>query len=189
MMQTRRAKIVLATVVVAVVFGVIITASRSERSRDLVLGIEPIEPGNDVTVFIGGAVEEPGLYALPRGSRVAEAIDLAGLRDAADTSSLPLASVLNDEQSIIVPERSTEDSTAESQVSEVDATSQETVDINRASEAELQTLPGIGPALAERIVERRNNDGPFQSLDELTAISGISERIVEDIRDHATVSH
>jgi competence protein ComEA len=189
MMQTRRAKIVLATVVVAVVFGVIITASRSERSRDLVLSIEPVEPGEDITVFIGGAVEEPGLYALPRGSRIAEAIDLAGLLDEADTSSLQLANVLNDEQSIIVPERSTESTAVESAETTVGTSKPGTIDINRASEAELQTLPGIGPALSEQIIERRNAEGPFQSLDELTAISGISERIVDDIRDYATVSH
>jgi competence protein ComEA len=187
-MLSRRSKLVAAAVVAVVVLGFILTISRGERSRDLVLRIEPIDPADEITVHVGGAVEQPGLFALPRGSRLAEALDQAGLLDSADTSGLPLASVLEDEQSIIVPETIAEDADTVPQTSTLTESDQpQRININQATVADLQELPGIGPALAERISERRDQDGPFLSLDELSEIAGISDRMVDEIRELATV--
>jgi competence protein ComEA len=188
-MQSRWTKLAGAAVIVAVVFAAIVTVTRSDRSRDLVLRIEPIEPSDEVTVYVGGAVEDPGLFSLPRGSRLSEALDMAGPSGSADLSALPLASILQDEQSITVP-AALEDS--DDGVAELDSTidlTSDSININQASEAELLSLPGIGPALAERIRQRRDTEGPFQSIDELSEISGISDRMVSEIREHATVGH
>ena len=187
-MQSRRAKVVLATIIVVVVFGFILTVTRGDRSRDLVLRIEPIDPSDGVTVYVGGAVEDPGLYELPRGSRTAEALDLAGLLETADTSGLQLAQVLRDEQTINVPETVVETRARSSSVTDSnDSSSSDLVNVNLATQSELQQLPGIGPALAERIRQQRDLNGPFQSLDDLTEVSGISDRMVEEFRDYATV--
>ena len=184
-MDSRRTKIVLAAVVAVFVFGIVMALNRGERSRDLVLSIEPIDPSEDVTVYIGGAVEDPGLYSLPRGSRVSDVLDLSGVLENADTSGLQLARILEDEQTIVVAENpaSANDYT--------DASEQQGstgVDLNNASESELQQLPGIGPALAERIIERRNLEGPYQSVDELSEVSGISDRMVDELRELVSIN-
>ncbi len=188
-MQSRRTKVILASVVAVFVFGVVMALNRGERSRDLVLSIEPINPSSDITVHVGGAVEEPGLYSLPRGSRVADALDLAILLENADPSGLQLARVLEDEQSIIVAEEPVDPVSSDrpSETSSDESTSS-LVDLNTASESELEQLPGIGPALASRIIERRNLEGPFQSVDELSEVSGISDRMVDDLRGLVSVN-
>jgi competence protein ComEA len=187
-MQSRHAKLIAAGIIVSVVFAVVMTINRSERSRDLVLQIEPIDPSDDITVYVGGAVEDPGLFSIARGSRVAEVLELAGLRDDADTSGLPLAESVRDEQSITVPELQDEPDSIQSTMEQSPASAAtELIDINRASVNELQGLPGIGPALAERIVEQRDHEGPFQSLDELSDVSGISDRMVDEIREYVTL--
>jgi competence protein ComEA len=185
-MHTWRMKMILAAVIATVVFGLIVIVNRGERSRDLVLSLEPLDTSDDVTVFVGGAVDDPGLYVLPRGSRLSEAIDLAGPLDSADTSRLPMAQVLSDEQSILVPEIVAESDATQERTSSGESSS-ELLNVNQASQAELETLPGIGPALAERIVERRVNVGPFTTLEEMSDVSGISDRMVDEIREHASV--
>ena len=186
-MNSRRSRIIVAAVIFAAVLGFVFTITRGDRSRDLVLSIQPADPSNEVTVYVGGAVEEPGLYSLARGSRVAELIDLAGLLESADTSGLELAAILEDEQSILVPEIAQQRSDDVSSAGEPGTQSGASVNVNQASLNELELLPGIGPALAQRIIERRESVGPFGSLDELTEIAGISDRMVDDLRDLATV--
>lgn len=187
-MESRRAKAILGTVIVVLVFGFIMTISRGERSRELVLQIEPIDQSDEVTVYVDGAVEDPGLFALPRGARVSEALDLAGLLESADTSGLPLARVLQDEQSLTVPEQTASSPTASPEHSRTSQDNpSELINLNQATETELQELPGIGPAIAERVRAHRDLEGPFQSLDELSDVSGISDRMVDELRDHLTV--
>jgi competence protein ComEA len=186
-MQTRRARSILAAIVVVVVFVFILAVTRSERSRELVLQIEPIDLSNEVTVYVGGAVSDPGLYSLPRGSRVNEAVDLAGPLDDADLSALSLATVIRDEDSIVIPEQraQAQDVPQSSSVQSSDHQNNgnpSTIDLNTASQSELQSLPGIGPALAERIMEYRSTQGGFQSVSELSEITGISDRMVEELR-------
>ncbi|MEX2425578.1 MAG: SLBB domain-containing protein, partial [Thermomicrobiaceae bacterium] len=151
-MQTPRAKLIAATAIVVVVFSLIMVITRGDRSRDLVLQIKPADSSEDVTVHVGGAVENPGLFALPRGSRVAEALELARLSDTAETSSLPLARVLEDEQTITVPERpaATPQGDSGADIQEISPDTQ-VIDINQASETELADMPGIGPVLAGKI--------------------------------------
>jgi competence protein ComEA len=189
-MNSRKMKIILATIVAVIVFGVVISLSRGERSRDLVLSFQPIIETDEVTVYVQGAVAEPGLYSLPRGSRISEALDLAGRTESADVSSLPLAHILEDEQTITVPERSPEnaDQPDTGNRAEDPPDGGQTVDLNRATSQQLQSLPGIGPALADRIIEHRNLRGPFQTAEELSEVSGISDRMVEDLRELVTVS-
>jgi competence protein ComEA len=194
LVQARYKKLAAAGIIVTVVFAVVMTIIRTERSRDLVLQIEPIDPSNDVTVYVGGAVEESGLISLARGSRVAEAVELAGIRDDADTSSLSMAAPVQDGQTITVPRQiATSDGATESsesmQGSASDPPGEDVVNINVARAVELQELPGIGPAIADRIIEYRDIEGPFQNVDELSGVSGISDRMVDEIREHITTDH
>jgi competence protein ComEA len=183
-MEMHRSKIVIAAVIVVFVFGFILTITRADRSRDLILSIEPIDPSDEITVYVGGAVDKPGLYALPRGSRVSQALDLAGLLDEAETSGIEMARLLHDEESIMVGQRSPTSGADDAVSDRPDSPSpaDDLIDINSATEAELQTLPGIGPAIASRIVTYRQQQGMFSSVDELSQINGISDRMVEELR-------
>jgi competence protein ComEA len=191
-MQSQRNRAILAAVVVSVVFVIVLSVTRADRSRDLVLQIEPVNSSDEVTVYVGGAVADPGLYSLPRGSRIQDAIDLAGALDTADTKGLALASVVRDEQSIHVDEIAIEEPsevdpslpTSESSQSAVDSG----INLNSASIDELEVLPGIGPAIAERILDHRETNGPFASVDQLSAVSGISDRMVEELRPLVTIA-
>jgi competence protein ComEA len=185
-------------IIVAVVVGVVLVILRSERPRDLVLQIEPVSHSADVTVYIGGAVAEPGLYTLPRGSRVAHAIELAGTLPEADLAAISMARELRNEESIAVPfqmpssdvaplpsgSASPSNSAASSGNPPVDTS---LINVNTASASELERLPGVGPAIAARILEFRESNGPFATLDDLARVQGISARMVEEFRALATV--
>lgn len=176
----------------------------------VVLNVQPLDDPSIIRVYIGGEVASPGLYSLPRGSRIFDGVNAAGgLLMSADTSMLGLASPLQDADQVIVPARAIDLSTPQP-VNPVSATPEGTssgtgssetpvsqptpvtgasnrVNINTANVAELQALPGIGPAIAGRIVDYRMLHGPFQTLEELADVSGISERMVEDLRPLLTL--
>ena len=117
--------------------------------------------GAPIRVHVAGAVLAPGVYDLRQGDRVAEAVTAAGgPSDAADLEAVNLAHRLADEQQVVIPHRGAE------AVAEVLAAGTK-VDINTASAALLDQLPGIGAAYSRRIVDSRTLDGPYASIDEL----------------------
>jgi competence protein ComEA len=137
-----------------------------------------------VTVHVTGAVGAPGVYALPLGARVDDAIAIAGgLTSDAQESSLNRAQVLVDAQQVYVPV-----------VGEAGPTPGGTtvggvpgpVNVNTAGAAELEELPGVGPALAGRIIEHRESR-PFSSVEDLMDVPGIGPAILEKIRARVTV--
>lgn len=152
-----------------------------------------------LVVHVVGAVHAPGLVRLAPGARVADAVDLAGGATVdADLSRLNLARPVHDGEQIRVPLPGEEvadvaggrDSTASGPTRGSAAVASPTarrVDVNRATAAELEALPGIGPVLAERVVAHRAEHGPFASVDALTAVSGIGPRVLDGLRDHVAV--
>lgn len=159
---------------------------RGTRGETIVLEVEPVANVASIRVYVGGAVASPGLYTLQRGSRVADAIFAAGgTTTDADTTGLGMAAPLRDADQIIVPTRSAP--VPEGGTQATAATSNAALNINRASATELEALPGIGPTIASRVVEYRQRNGFFRSVDELEIIQGISPRMVEEIRSLITV--
>ncbi|WP_410050691.1 helix-hairpin-helix domain-containing protein [Actinomyces sp. MRS3W] len=157
-------------------------------------GPEAEETG-ELVIHVAGAVTTPGVVTLPAGSRVVDAIDAAGgaLPDA-DTDQLNLARVLQDGEQVRVPHQGEDASTWEEQTGVSGDGSRDTgagaggrININTASATELETLPGIGPALAQRIVDYREEHGPFAAVDDLTEVSGIGAAKLEALRDEVTV--
>ena len=168
-------------------------------------------PEPEIAVHVTGAVKSPGVYYLSIGARVHEAIEKAGGKtDRADIHSLNLAANIRDGQQIDVPEiRQIPDVKQDSPISN---TAQEhaiptppdssvppqpsikkptlsdggRININTATAQELQTLRGIGPALARRIVEYRQTSGRFSTVDDLTNVKGIGEKTLEKIRASIT---
>lgn len=143
----------------------------------------------EIVVDVKGAVKEPGIYRLPSDSRVYEAIEAAGgATDEADTDQLNLADFLSDGMAIVVPVEGEELSEGGMQTAGSGSLGTAgKVNINRATEEELQTLSGIGPAKAAAIVRDREENGPFKTEDDLTRVSGIGEKTLENIREEITV--
>jgi competence protein ComEA len=150
----------------------------------------------EVVVHVVGAVAAPGVQRLPTGSRVIDAVEAAGgAAPDADLSRVNLAAVLADGQQVVVLRPGEAPPAAAgagpSGPGADDGAGGEgdgpLVDINRASAAELEELPGVGPATAEAIIAHREQNGPFASVDDLLDVRGIGEAKLEQLRDRATV--
>lgn len=124
-----------------------------------------------VVVHVVGDVESPGVVELPSGSRVQDAIDaVGGPTKKRATSTVNLARVLVDGEQIVVG-------------AQVQDPGDGAISINNADATALEQLPGVGPVIAERIVQWRTENGPFRSVEELAEISGIGAAMVDRIKD------
>lgn len=136
----------------------------------------------EMYVHVSGAVRDPGLYVLAAGSRVVDAIAAAGgFADDGDRDAVNLARTLDDGEQLSVPR------VGEAPSEPVAPPSDGRVDLNSADAALLETLPRIGPALAERIIAWREDNGGFTSIEDLLAVPGIGDRMLESLRDLVTV--
>ncbi|MCB2411824.1 ComEA family DNA-binding protein [Demequina sp. TTPB684] len=153
-------------------------------SGDLVGGAGVGGLGGDgaaVNVHVAGAVTQPGVYELPAGSRVTDALEAAGgAVEGAQLDAINLARVVADGEQVSVPT-----------VAEADAQgtgrSDGRININSADAGLLEDLPGVGPVLADRIVAYREDHGPFASVEGLDAVSGVGPAVLEGLLDAATV--
>lgn len=144
-------------------------------------------PSLSICVHVSGAVVTPGVYELQEGSRVGDAIALAGgMTEGAAPDALNLARTLNDGEQIIVlsadqlEQSQTEGSSA---VGIPSAPNQGKVNINTADSATLQTLDGVGESTAQRIIDDRKENGPFATPEDLMRVSGIGEKKFEALKD------
>lgn len=147
-------------------------------------------PADEVTIHVRGKVVRPGVITLPAGSRVHEAIEAAGgLRPGASSGDLNLARVLVDGEQVAVGVRqirsAPEAAGADSGMVEGAATP---LDLNTATAAELEALPGIGPVLAGRIVAWRTDNGRFTDVEILGEVSGIGDALMAQLRPLVRVS-
>jgi competence protein ComEA len=138
------------------------------------------EPAAVVVVDIAGRVPSPGVRELPAGSRVADALRVAGgaLPDT-DTKQLNLARVLTDGEQVLVGEPAPQPSAGPAPGSPVS--------LNHATPEQLDTLPGVGPTLAQRIIAYRQAHGSFRSLDQLRQVSGIGARTYDEMKPLLTL--
>ena len=157
-----------------------------ERSADV-----DVASNDTVFVHVVGEVQSPGVVELPANARVEAAIAAAGgATDAAILSGVNLARIVTDGEQILVPDEETVDQapTLGDAAHRADATSgDEVVNLNTASASELETLPRIGPALAQRILDWRAAHGRFSSVDDLLQVSGVGAKTLEGFRDRVTV--
>jgi len=158
-------------------------ATPADDAAELSAGPVPAEV---VVLHVHGAVGEPGIVELPLGSRVVDAIAAArGPTDDADLGAVNLARVVADGEQLYVPRVGEAPPPSVGGATGPDAEGR--VNINTADAAALETLAGVGPALAARIIAWREQNGPFRSVDELTAVSGIGPKTLDGMRDQVTV--
>jgi competence protein ComEA len=143
-------------------------------------------PATVILVDVAGWVRRPGVYEFAEGARVIDAIDAAGgARPGAVLSNLNLAAPLVDGTQVLVPKESQSAPTTETGTGTSGATG--LVNVNSATNAELETLPGIGEVIAQAIVDHRTENGPFTSVEQLVDVSGIGDATLENIRELVTV--
>lgn len=146
---------------------------------------EADEDAATVTVDVSGAVATPSVVTLAEGSRVADAIDAAGgALPEADLAQLNRAARLTDGEKVHVPitgEQAAGAAGTAADSVETGAVTQQLININTATEAELDVLPGVGPSTAEAIVADREENGPFSTIEDLMRVSGIGEKKFEKL--------
>ena len=142
-----------------------------------------------ITVDVKGAVKSPGIYDLPVGSRVHDAVQKAGgLTDEADSKSLNLAQKISDEALVYVPTKGEEAASQQATSGTTASTSKDKkVNLNKASLEERKQVKGLGGKRAQDIIDHREANGKFKSVDELKKISGIGAKTIEKLKDYVTV--
>ncbi|MDQ3930597.1 MAG: ComEA family DNA-binding protein [Chloroflexota bacterium] len=197
--------------------AVLIASVPSPQPERTAVSLGVLSPGTPVTtkstaspapiaqtlvVYVSGEVTTPGVYTLPMGSRVADAVAAAGgFTEQANREGINLAARVNDEQHISVPKLGQKmeeptvvpSATTEAVAGDASTTPSPTgapggkVNINTASAKELEALPGIGEVLAKRIVADREANGPFKTVDDLMRVPGIKEGVMSQLRNLVTV--
>lgn len=144
---------------------------------------------SEIVVYVAGAVNRPGVVQLAEGARAKDAVDACGgFLPTADTNGVNLAQKLKDGMQVTVPEKSPQGTAAQgaaggAQVGAAKSLPEGMVNINTADEKELDKLPGIGPAMAKRIVEYRMENGAFQAPEEIKRVKGIGDAKYEKMKD------
>ena len=142
----------------------------------------PAKEKHGVVVYISGAVIQPGVLSVAVDSRVIDAINQAGgLAPGADVSKINLAQKVKDGMHVTIP-----GNIVEGQMTEKSGAGSK-ININTADPGQLDKLPGIGAATANKVIEYRNANGPFHSLDDLKKVSGIGEAKYTKLKDRITI--
>ncbi len=167
--------------------GVILLVSSPPRGE--AIRLLPPPAASPLVIDVSGAVSHPGVYELPQGSRVQDALQAAGgALPEADLSTLNLAGPLEDGALVSVPLKGEVQSPPSRSVNiPIPETSGSLININIATQEQLESLPGIGPTLAQRIIDYRQANGPFASIEAIQDVSGIGPGIFEKIKDLITV--
>lgn len=160
--------------------------SRNPSGEAVVL--RPVPTDKPIVVHVTGAVPRPGVYALPKGARVQDAISAAGgFLAEADKANINLAQLVEDGEKLDIAYIEGASPVLATPLPEVVATTTELININTASAAELDALPGIGPTTAQKIVDYRAKNGPFVSTEDIINVSGIGPASYERIKNLITV--
>ena len=160
---------------------------KTEQNEDMDTNTERL-----IGIHIGGQVKNPGFIWIEEGKRIYDAIKyVGGVLPEADLDLVNLSEKLRDEEKIYIPKKgdAMNESVIQSdnRIGVVDRnTWNDKININNATEAEIGTLPGIGPVLAKRIVEHRNSTGLFKTAEDIRSVSGIGEKRFAEIKDLIT---
>lgn len=160
--------------------------------EELTAGSEKTQPASEyIQVYVTGQVAAPRVLKLKNGARVFEAVEQVQLLPDADIKNINMARVLQDGEAVVIPgpEAAMQSTVVNpGPVPAGQGTSQGLVNINTAAVAEMdERLPGIGPALAQRIADYRTANGPFVSIEDIKNVSGIGDKRFEDLKDLITV--
>lgn len=195
--MSRSSALVLASLLLAALAVAGPRLARTGAATTPDVAVAPLEPVSSapsrraLVVHVVGAVRRPGLFRLPEGARVADAVARAGgAARRADLAALNLAAPLVDGTQVLVPRRAVpatglSPATAEAGTENGVAAGSK-VSLSSASAEELDQLPGVGPVTAQKIIDYRTEHGPFASVDDLDAVPGVGPARLEQLRDLVT---
>ena len=148
---------------------------------------------NKIVIHITGEVEEEGVIELEKGARISDAIEEAGgTTEEADLSNVNLAYSLSDGQKVKIPNINekdeevivVEEKAGDNIIIEGNKSKEEKININKAAQTEIETLPGIGPSTALKIINYRNEHGKFKNIEDIKNVSGIGDSKFENIKEY-----
>lgn len=151
---------------------------------------------NKIVIHITGEVEEEGVIELEKGARISDAIEEAGgTTKEADLSNVNLAYSLSDGQKVKIPNINekdeeiivVEEKAGDNIIIEGNKSKEEKININKAAQTEIETLPGIGPSTALKIINYRNEHGKFKNIGDIKNVSGIGDSKFENIKEYICV--
>jgi competence protein ComEA len=149
----------------------------------------PTPTPGPIRVYVSGAVAQPDVYELPAGSIAQDALSAAGgPASDADLNRINLAASLADGEQVYVPHIGEVPTPAPASPGGAESAPAGPININTASQVELETLPGIGPSIAQRIIEYREANGPYPTIEAIQNVSGIGPSTFEQIKDLITVN-
>ncbi len=170
-MEKLRIPIISILLIAALAGGIVFILKQNTTSYPI--EIELPEPSQEIEVYVTGSVQNPGMYTLTERAHVTDAIEAAGgFTSDADTSAVNRARNLRDGDKVYAP---------------MQGEASQGININIADSWLLDALPGVGPGLAERIINYRFQNGPFQSKEDLMKVKGIGDSTFEKLKDKITV--
>ena len=180
----KKSMVLLLVIAVAAVFGTMVPLLGEEREPLNTVKPMPAEESSVVTVYVSGAVSKPGVITMKANDRVGAAVKRCGdVLPTADTTAINMAEKLSDGMHINVPE--VKEGTVT--VAQRAMAAPDRININRADEKELDKLPGIGPAMARRIIDYRKEKGAFESTEDLKKVRGIGDAKFDRLKDKITI--
>jgi competence protein ComEA len=200
--RTQKSLFALILLVLIIISGTIYI--RQEKATEISLGeaielqeaaptptaVQSVVETREISVYICGNVKSPGVIEVKEGTRLDEAIEMAGGANVeADLNTINLAYRLEDEDMIYIPKKGEKvQSTSKTipgvnTVKSVAVSKSGKVNINTASESELDTLSGVGPATAKAIIQYRNQAGPFKSIEDIKKVKGIGDSKFDSFKD------
>ena len=171
--------IIVVAIIGLVIGGIFLTKKDAENGKTMetMNNNVGLEINYDIVCEIKGEVKHPGIYTMPKDTRVSDLIQIAGgFTVDAESENLNQAAKLSDGMVVVVPKASDNNEGTSSKIN-----------INTASVSELSTLPGIGESIAERIINYRATNGYFKSIEEIKNVSGIGDALFSKIKDLITI--
>lgn len=158
-----------------------------ENSDNNVSNLENLET-NVIVIYICGAVKENKVITLKENSRICDAVDaVGGLTDDADLTNINLAYILEDGEKIYIPKKGEEIENNLISSYNNSSTINNKININKATQTELETIPGIGPSTALKIINYRKENGKFSKIEDIKNISGIGDAKFESMKNYISV--
>lgn len=174
-----------------ILFGLFVAAVIwlvAQNPRGDAVTIRPVPTEKPIVVHITGAVPRPGVYALPKDARVQDVISAAGgFLAEAQKDGINLARLLEDGEQLDIPYAEGFSPVIPTAIPIVVQPTTDLININIASSFELDTLPGIGPTTAQKIIDYRTQNGPFVTIEDIVNVSGIGPVTYDRIKDLITV--
>jgi competence protein ComEA len=188
---TRREQLIIVVIIIIAISGTGVLFWAKQKpviAQPTVPAAKIKESPKNVVVYISGAVMQAGVVTLPAGSRVMDALKIAGgPSQGADLNAINLAALLVDGQQVRIPSLEEPGSCNQTTTVRGAKTTDAKVSINMADLNTLDTLPGIGPSMAQKIIDYRRANGSFQSLEDLKKVPGIGENKYQNLKEKITL--